>query len=402
MRFIYSFILIISILSKGYAQLSEQDKEKAIAILDQIVLFDNEEGIEYRKQLLENASDVDKRNWKKTIVPWTTLDWDMEPAGNNLYLLILQKHYFATEDKDAFLNAINNNLDVLRKLEGFLKGLERDQWLLNAIIQTQKLQNYWISFKENLLRFKSKDNRLLYSVRFLLANECTRLFKQHFLKESEFSSWLCDNIKLQRDYRSEFNASYPNKEHEEEAKILFNTEEWLVAFINEENPPISDNKNLQNSLKLIYQKYGAFYFKNHAANDWWMLVAFCNDMSFQSRKINSLDFLIKELECPECLSDDEVAYYLMAICSEFTITYAKKLGMDLVNLEHQSVIRKAEQYKILVPEKLKVWRMMNYDRNQIAHGYDKSFNSNLRKKITSYLTLIKENKLWKKLLHSYQ
>ena len=272
MRFIYSFILIISILSKGYAQLSEQDKEKAIAILDQIVLFDNEEGIEYRKQLLENASDVDKRNWKKTIVPWTTLDWDMEPAGNNLYLLILQKHYFATEDKDAFLNAINNNLDVLRKLEGFLKGLERDQWLLNAIIQTQKLQNYWISFKENLLRFKSKDNRLLYSVRFLLANECTRLFKQHFLKESEFSSWLCDNIKLQRDYRSEFNASYPNKEHEEEAKILFNTEEWLVAFINEENPPISDNKNLQNSLKLIYQKYGAFYLtqseEDHGLHPW--------------------------------------------------------------------------------------------------------------------------------------
>lgn len=393
MRFICSFILIISILSKGYAQLSEQDKEKARVILDQIVLFDNEEGIDYRKQLLENASDIDKRNWKKTIAPWTTLDWDMEPAGNNLYLLILQKHYFATEDKNAFLDTISNNLDVLRKLEGFLKGLERDQWLLKAIIQTQKLQNYWISFKENLLKFKSKDNRLLYSVRFLIANESIRLFKHQFLQESEFSSWICDNIKKQRDYRSEFNASHPNKEHEEEAKVLFDTEEWLIAFINEENPSISSNKDLQSSLKLIYQKYGAFYFKNNAANDWWMLVAFCNDMSFQSRKINTLDFLIKKLEYPESLSDDEVAYYLMAICSEFTITYAKKMGMDLVNLEHQSVIKKAEQSKMLTFEKLNVWRMMNYDRNQIAHGYDKTFNSSLRKKITKYLTLIKENKL---------
>ena len=45
MKFIYIFFLIISIFSKGYAQLSEQDKEKAIGILDQIVLFDNEEGI---------------------------------------------------------------------------------------------------------------------------------------------------------------------------------------------------------------------------------------------------------------------------------------------------------------------------------------------------------------------
>ena len=343
--------------------------------------------------MLEKASDIDKHNWKKTIVRWTTLDWDMEPAGNNLYLLILQKHYFATEDTDAFLAIINNNLDLLRNLEWLLKGLERDQWLQKAIIQTQKLQKYWISLKENLLKFKSKDNRLLYSVRFLIANECTRLFKQQFLKGSEFSSWICDNIKLQRDYRSEFNASYPNKDHEEEAKILFDTEKWLVAYINEVNPSISVNKDLQNSLKLIYQKYGAFYFKNHAANDWWMLMAFYNDILSQSQDVNYLDFLIEKLEYPKCLSDDEVAYYLMAICNEFTISYAKEMRMDLVNLEHQSVIRKAEQCKILTPEKLKVWRMMNYDRNQIAHGYDKSFNHDLRNKLKKYITFIKENKL---------
>lgn len=106
-----------------------------------------------------------------------------------------------------------------------------------------------------------------------------------------------------------------------------------------------------------------------------------------------MDSLIKTLEYPDRLSDDEIAYYIMAICSEFTISYARSMGMDLVNLEHQSVIRMAEKRKILPLESIKKWRYMNYDRNQIAHGYDANFNHTLRSKLTNYLVFIKENKL---------
>lgn len=105
-----------------------------------------------------------------------------------------------------------------------------------------------------------------------------------------------------------------------------------------------------------------------------------------------LDNLINKLERADLLSDDEVAYYLMSICNAFTLEQAKKLGMSLVNLEHQSVIKKAEQNKFFKADQLAIWRKMNYDRNQIAHGYDTFFNKELRKSLTAYLKFIKENK----------
>lgn len=377
----------------GYANIREEDKELAEEIFEKLAIFDTQEGLAYRKFLLRNTPDRDKRFWSKKIVPYTTLNYNMNPEGNNLYLLILQKYYFNAADKRYFINIIDNNIDTLCQLESFLEPLADDEWVDDALFQVQKIQGYWISFKENLRKYKPTDNRLLYSVRFLIANECTRQFMQQFLDESEFSSWIYDNIMLQQEYRRIDNEANPNEEHMEESDLLLHTENWIIDWLNEEEPDLEENKALQDLLKLIFQKKHAFYFKNHAANDWWMLIAFCNDASLQGKRKSPLNFLIKKLENSDRLSDDEVAYYLMAICSEFTISYAEKMGMSLVNLEHQSVIKKAEQSKILPLKKINVWRRMNYDRNQIAHGYNQSFNRKLRQKLTEYITLIKENKL---------
>lgn len=393
MKALCTFSLIFSVLSYGYGQLSEKTKQLVVDSLDRLVLFEPNDGILYREQLLSKASPADKRNWKKTIVPWTTLESDMIPEGNNLYLLVLQKFYFDAADKSDFFTKIDSILSILNDLEGMLKEEDRDQWISDAIIQLQKIQKYWRSLKENLKKYKGRDNRLLYSVRLLMANESTRLFKKQVLNEEKITSWICDNIEQQRNYRSITIKKYPDKSYEEESKVLFDTESWLLDFVNEKTCDVEANKELQKLLKLIYQKFHAFYFKNNAANDWWMLVAFYNDMVSQSTPVNKLDSLIKTLEYPDRLSDDEIAYYIMAICSEFTISYARSMGMDLVNLEHQSVIRMAEKRKILPLESIKKWRYMNYDRNQIAHGYDANFNHTLRSKLTNYLVFIKENKL---------
>ena len=117
--------------------MNEQVKLEICDKLQNIITFDSKEGLAYRQELL---SVYGKRNWKKEVVPWTTLDADMMPEGNNLYLLVLQKYYFDAAEKEKFFETIDDNLEYLLDLNQFLMNLRDEvqedkdkEWLSSAI-----------------------------------------------------------------------------------------------------------------------------------------------------------------------------------------------------------------------------------------------------------------------------